>query len=186
MSDTAGWIALIATCIGALMTASNLSARVTGWGFVVFTVGAAAWITVGIATHQRQLLISNVFLGLVDLFGIWRWLGRKARIDDTSQAEEERSRLRQEASLFSVARLDGLEVKLATGEVVAHAVDAFAACKGGQIDYLVIRVGGIGGVGEKLFRLPWRDASIEERDISTTLTVAGLTELDEVEPNAKS
>jgi len=66
------------------MTASNLGARVTGWGFVVFTVGAAAWIVVGIATNQTQLLWGNIFPGFVNLFGIWRWLGRRARFSDAA------------------------------------------------------------------------------------------------------
>ena len=48
MEGLAGWVALAATCIAALMTASNLGARVTGWGFVIFTIGAAAWIVVGL------------------------------------------------------------------------------------------------------------------------------------------
>ncbi|WP_426291591.1 hypothetical protein [Sphingomonas sp. TWP1-3-1] len=83
MADFAGWMALVATCVAAVMTASNLGVRVTGWGFVIFTVGAAAWVVVAIATDQTQLLYSNIFLGLVDVFGIWRWLGRRARISDT-------------------------------------------------------------------------------------------------------
>ena len=60
MVDIAGWIALVATCVAALMTASNLGARVTGWGFVIFTGGALAWIVVGFITGQTQLLYSNL------------------------------------------------------------------------------------------------------------------------------
>ena len=45
LGDIAGWIAPIATAIAAIMTASNLGTRVTGWGFVVFAVGSIAWIT---------------------------------------------------------------------------------------------------------------------------------------------
>src|ERR1700712_2395383 len=112
------------------MTASNLGARATGWGFVIFTAGAIGWIVVGIATHQTQLLYSNIFLALVDAVGIWRWLGRRARISDTSDAEETRSERRAGENLFSVGKLDGLPVKSQDGQVIAHAVDGLAACRG--------------------------------------------------------
>jgi hypothetical protein len=91
MEDAAGWVALVATCTAALMTASNLGARVTGWGFVVFTVGSLAWTTVAVVSGQTQLLWSNIFLTLVNFLGIWRWLGRQARVQDTAAAAIERS-----------------------------------------------------------------------------------------------
>lgn len=43
MEEAAGWIASAATMIAAMMTAANLRSRVTGWGFVIFLVGAIAW-----------------------------------------------------------------------------------------------------------------------------------------------
>lgn len=170
MADAAGWIALVATCVAALMTASNLGARITGWGFVIFTVGAAAWVVVGIATQQTQLLYSNLFLGLVDAFGIWRWLGRRARISDTLDAEEARSSKHAGETLFSTAKLDGLPVLSSDGRVMASAVDALAACTGGRIDFLIVRAGGLGGVGETLYRLPWSNARVRDGEITTSLS----------------
>jgi len=182
MADWAGWVALVATCVAALMTASNLGARVTGWGFVIFTVGAAAWIVVGVATDQTQLLYSNIFLGIVDVFGVWRWLGRRARISDTSDAEEHRSARRPGDKLFSLARIDGLPVKAADGQIVAHAVDAFAACSGGQIAYIIVRRGGIGGVGETLHRLPWDVVSIAGSEIVADMPAGDFDRLEPVDP----
>lgn len=182
MGDMAGWIALAATCIAALMTAANLGARVTGWGFVVFTVGAIAWIVVGAATHQTQLLWSNIFLGLVDLFGIWRWLGRRARFSDAVRAEEDRSIERRGEDLFSVTGLDGMPVKGRDGEVIAHAVDALAACAGGRIDFLVVREGGVAGIGETLRRLPWREARVCAQALETQLDAAALSRLPVADP----
>ena len=42
MESIAGWVAPVATTIAALMTASNLGSRITGYGFIVFTVGYAS------------------------------------------------------------------------------------------------------------------------------------------------
>lgn len=75
MISVAGWIALASTCVAATLTASNLGPRITGWASFIFTIGAIGWIIVGVMTHQKQLIYSNVFLTAVDIFGIWRWLG---------------------------------------------------------------------------------------------------------------
>ena len=48
MISLVGWLATIATMIAAMMTASNLGARVTGWGFVVFSISSVTgphWAT---------------------------------------------------------------------------------------------------------------------------------------------
>lgn len=37
------------------MTASHLDYRVTGWGFVVFAIGALFWSLVGFFTDQTEL-----------------------------------------------------------------------------------------------------------------------------------
>lgn len=168
MADAAGWFALAATCIAALMTAANLGARVTGWGFVVFTFGAVGWAVVGWVQHEQQLLYSNVFLGIVDVFGVWRWLHHRVRIADTAEAEE-RSSAKAGEKLFSLGKLDGMEVLSASGEAIAHAVDALARCRDGRIDFMIIRVGGVGGLGETLHRLPWADATIGDGVIRTAL-----------------
>ncbi|HEU0066313.1 MAG TPA: PRC-barrel domain containing protein [Sphingomonas sp.] len=182
MEDTAGWVALAATCVAAVMTASNLGPRVTGWGFVVFTIGAVAWIVVGAATGQTQLLWSNIFLGAVDLFGIWRWLGRRARFEDAAKAAQAVSRSRPGDDLFSVSAIDGMPVKAPDGSTVAHAVDALTGCGGGRIDFLIVRQGGIGGVGETLRQLPWSDVTMRTAAIETHHDAASLAALPVVEP----
>lgn len=177
VQDIAGWIALAATCVAALMTASNLGARVTGWGFVVFTIGAVAWIVVGWQSGQTQLLWSNMFLGLVDVFGIWRWLGRRAKFSDASNAEQARSAKPARERLFSVSRIDGLPVKGADGSVIAHGVDALATCAGGTIDFFIVREGGVAGVGETLRRLPRSLVRVRDDVLETSLDAAALSRL---------
>lgn len=182
LANIAGWIALVATCIAALMTASNLGARVTGWGFVVFTIGALAWIVVGVTTEQTQLLYSNIFLGLVDLFGIWRWLGHRARISDTSQSEEARSERTIGEELFSIATLDGMPLRNKDGEQCAIIADAMAGCESGQLQYLIIRAGGVAGVGETLHRLPWTEVCVDDGKARTSLSALAIKQLSLATP----
>lgn len=182
LQDIAGWVALAATCIAALMTASNVGARVTGWGFVVFTVGAVAWIVVGVVTGQTQLLWSNIFLALVDLFGIWRWLVQRTKVEDTTRAEEQRSAQQPGADLFAVSKIDGMAVTGRDGDTIAYAVDALTTCEDGRIGYIVIREGGIAGVRETLRRLPWSHARVCDGAVATQLDAAGLARLPVAKP----
>src|SRR5689334_2886741 len=82
MLQLAQWVAPISIMIAALMTAANLGPRVTGWGFVVFTIGSIAWALIGFWTGQSNLLWQNVVLFIVDIFGVWRWLGQVTRWEE--------------------------------------------------------------------------------------------------------
>ena len=182
MAETLGWIASIATMIAAMMTASNLGARITGWGFAVFLVGSLCWTAVGLSSDQPSLLWSNIFLTIVNIGGVWRWLGRRARYDDGARAAAEASAAHEAPTLFSLASLDGKPIACATGEVVAHAVDGMARCDDGRISYLIVREGGLAGVGERLHALRWDELRMEEEALATTLSVEALREREEVTP----
>jgi hypothetical protein len=162
MSDIAGWIAPIATMIAAMMTAANLGARVTGWGFVVFTVGSIGWIMVALTTGQTNLLLANGILTLVNLVGIWRWLGRQARFDDGARAAAERSVVAPVAALFPVGGIEGRVVVDPDGAEIARCVDAMAECETGRMSYLVVREGGIGGLSERLHALDWSRVTMRD------------------------
>ena len=96
MEMIASWVAPVATTIAALMTASNLGTRITGWGFAVFLIGSIAWGILGLVTDQPSLVWQNVILSILNLFGIWRWLGRQARIEEGARIADDREfRLRQ-------------------------------------------------------------------------------------------
>ena len=182
MLDVAGWIAPAATMIAAIMTAANLGARVTGWGFAVFAVGALAWITVGAATGQQNLLWSNAFLLLVDLVGIWRWLGRRARYDSAAEAASKRSAATSAPTLFALTGLEGMTVRDGAGEMIATVVDAMASCDEGRIVYLVVREGGVGGVGEHLHALGWDEVRVKDGAILSRLSQVSLARRQELEP----
>jgi hypothetical protein len=174
MLDVAGWIAPAATMIAAIMTAANLGARVTGWGFAVFAIGALAWIAVGASTGQQNLLWSNAFLLLVDLVGVWRWLGRRARYDQAADAATSRSEQLAAPALFPLAGLEGMPISDAAGETIATAVDAMASCEDGRIVYLVVREGGVGGVGERLHALGWNEVRVRDGAMASRLSPAVL------------
>ena len=182
MAETLGWIASIATMIAAMMTASNLGSRITGWGFAVFLVGSLCWTVVGLSSDQPSLLWSNIFLTLVNIGGVWRWLGRRARYDDGARAAAEASAAHAAPTLFSLSSLDGLPIACATGEVIAHAVDGMARCDDGRISYLIVREGGVAGVGERLHALSWDELRMEEEELAMTLSAEALREREEVTP----
>lgn len=182
MEDYAGWVAPIATTVAAMMTAANLGPRITGWGFVVFLVGSIAWCAVAIATGQTNLLWSNAFLTLVNLVGVWRWLGRRARFDKGAQAAEAGSRATGNPSLFAISSIVDGAVKGPDGAVVGHIVDAMARCDDGRIDYLMVREGGAAGIGERLHALDWRAVRRCDDGFTTTLgadSVAALPQSPE-------
>ncbi|MBE1529472.1 hypothetical protein GGC65_003928 [Sphingopyxis sp. OAS728] len=153
-ADVAGVVAPAATMIAAMMTAANLGARVTGWGFVVFALGSVSWSIVAIASDQTNLLATNVFLTLVNFVGIWRWLGRQKAYEDGAEAAAAKSRKPGVPTLFAATGLAGMPVSDVRGEVVGRSVEAMIECATGQIAYVVVASGGLAGVDEMLRPVP--------------------------------
>lgn len=150
LEDLAGWIAPAATMIAAMMTAANLGARVTGWGFVVFTLGSVAWSVVGLSTGQANLLATNAFLTLVNLVGVWRWLGRQRAYADGGKSATEASRRSRHPTLFTATGISGMSVTAADGTMIGTAVEALITCDTGGVRYVVVSSGGVAGIAETL------------------------------------
>lgn len=174
-----GWVATIATISAALMTASNLGPRITGYGFAVFTIGSLSWLTLGLMTDQRALVWTNVALTGLNLFGIWRWLGRQARIEEGASVASEASEQTPGESLFPVSLLLRASIENPEGEAIGTCVDAMAGCSSGRVHYVVASEGGVAGVGETLRRLSWGDAAADSDKL--VATVARLDMLPEIE-----
>ena len=179
MAETVPWVATVATVIAAFMTASNLGARVTGYGFAVFTVGALCWIAVGLLSGQPALLWTNIVLLVLDIFGVWRWLGRQARVEEGGKAASQASEQTPGEPLFPISLLGRAPVKC-EGKEVGHAIDAMAGCRSGRLDYLVVSEGGVAGVGEKLRRLPWSAAHVDGEIVVTHFGAENFDRLDEL------
>jgi hypothetical protein len=156
LNQWAGWIAPVATAVAAMMTAVNLGARVTGWGFVVFTLGSICWTTVGLATGQTNLVVANGFLTLVNLIGIWRWLLRQSTYEAGGQSAKAASRRQATPTLFTASGLAGMPVAMADGGRQGHAVEALIECGSATISYVVVSTPrpGAGVLGEELRAVP--------------------------------
>lgn len=157
MESIASWVAPIATTIAALMTASNLGARVTGWGFAMFLVGSIAWAALGAATDQPSLVWQNAILSALNLFGMWRWLGRQRQIEKGGENAAAASERAPSETLFPASRLIGAGIAGRDGAALGSAVDAMVGRRSGRIAYVVVAEGGVAGVGETLRRLDWAD-----------------------------
>lgn len=179
MEELSSWIAPIATALAACMTAANLGSRVTGWGFVVFTLGSIAWTTYGAATGQPNLVWQNLFLTVVNLIGVWRWLGRQARLDEGARSASEKSEIRSGPTLFPASALAGTSLKTPAGAELGSAVDAMIRCDDGRIAYLIVGKGGIGGVGETLYALPWEQLTLDRDKV---VLKSGQDDLDRLQP----
>ncbi|MEN3746401.1 PRC-barrel domain-containing protein [Sphingomonas sp. HF-S3] len=140
--------------IAAMMTAANLGARVTGWGFVVFTAGSICWSIVGLTSGQTNLVASNAFLTVVNLVGIWRWLGRQSVYEDGGKSATHASRRSASPTLFTATGIAGKPVADTSGEVIGKGVESLIECETGSISYVVIASGGIGGIEEQLRAVP--------------------------------
>ncbi|MEG3176409.1 PRC-barrel domain containing protein [Sphingomonas sp. RB3P16] len=180
VSDLAGWIGPAATMIAALMTAANLGARVTGWGFVVFAIGSVAWSIVAIGSGQQNLLWTNGFLSLVNLLGIWRWLGRQARYDDGSKAASVHSARAEVPTLFSVGSIVGAPLRGKGGVTLGTVVDAMTRCADSTLAYVVVSEGGVAGVGERLRALRPEDLHFSADGPRCDLDAAALAQRPEL------
>jgi hypothetical protein len=170
MDSVAEWTATAVTIIAALMTASNLGARFTGWGFAVFALGSVAWITTGYLRDLQSLIVTNSVLLLVNLFGVWRWLGRQARYEKSGERVHDRSRWARVPTLFSGGALIGATVQDRNGESRGKIVDAMLDCSGKRLAYVVVSEGGVAGAGETLRAIPPERLNFENDEVRCDLS----------------
>ena len=169
MADNISWIATAATIVAAFMTASNFGSKITGYGFAVFLIGSLCWLAVGILTGQPALTWTNVVLTLLNIFGVWRWLGRQAGVEEGARTASEQSEHTPGEALFPVSLLTHGPVE-SGGEQVGTCVDAMAGCSSGKLAYVVVSDGGLAGVGETLRRLPWNVVQATETRLESNLS----------------
>jgi hypothetical protein len=183
MEQTISWLATAATIVAASITASNLGSRITGYGFVIFTLGSIAWFTFGLMSGQPALMWTNAVLTFLNLFGVWRWLGRQARIEEGAKAGAEDSQTTPGENLFALSMLTKAPLHAADGTELGRSVDAMAGCSSGRLQYLVVSEGGVAGVGETLRRLPWQVCRVDKDRVVADLESGAFSKLDPIEPD---
>ncbi|WP_242464847.1 PRC-barrel domain-containing protein [Rhodospirillum rubrum] len=184
LETLAGWSAPIATAIAAIMTASNLSARVTGWGFVVFTIGSLSWSVVGLTTGQTTLLMTNGFLTLVNMLGVWRWLGRQAHYEDIGQTAVSLSETSAAPTLVTAGALPGMSVHAEGGESVGTVVEAMLDSDSGRLRFVVVGRGGVSGIGEALVAIDRGALRFRADHIDLAMTASAFQALPAWAPGA--
>ena len=180
MDHVATWLAPAPTMIAAMMTAANVGSRITGYGFIIFTVGSICWVIIGLATDQQNIVLSNGFLTVVNIVGIWRWLGRQVRHEEGSRIAAARSARAPSPTLFSAATMIGAPLFANNGKKAGTVVDAMLTCEGQDLSYLVITDGGVGGVGETLRIVSPSDLSFVHNDVRSLLSTSQIMALPAV------
>lgn len=167
--------------LGALLTASNLGARITGTGFIAFTLGSLLWLAIGLLGGPSSLVWQNIVLTLLNAFGIWRWLGRQRQFEKGGEGAAAASAEEPSETLFPASALGSGEVVGASGDSLGEAVDAMIGCNSGRIAYVVVAEGGVGGVGEVLHRVDWRDIRKDEDGFACVLDDQAFRSLPTIE-----
>lgn len=164
--------------IAAMMTAANLGARLTGWGFAVFTIGSIGWSIVGISSGQTNLVATNGFLTLVNAVGVWRWLGRQRAYEDGGESAKAASRRSSTPTLFTATGLGGMPVLDSAGARVGRTVESLLACDTGEVSYVVVAAGGLGGIDETLRAVGRDDLRFEPDHIRLLITASEFEALE--------
>lgn len=184
MIDLLSWVAPVATTIAATMTASNLGSRFTGYGFIVFTIGSLGWLGLGLLKADDALLWQNAILTALNLFGVWRWLGVRARIEEGGRAAQEESQDTPGEALFPSSLIGRGTLTSSDGAELGHTVDAMIGCSSGRLSYLVVAEGGVAGVGENLRRLEWREVRVEDDKFQTGISAERFRSLPLLDKDA--
>jgi hypothetical protein len=74
LASVVQWFSTAAAMIAAVIVAARFTPRITGYGFVVFTVSSLGWVAAGAMTDMSSLVVQNVVLTVINLFGVYRWL----------------------------------------------------------------------------------------------------------------
>ncbi len=181
MTELISWIATVATVTAAFMTASNLGTRITGYGFAVFTVGSIAWLAVGVMSAQPALVWTNIVLTGLNLFGIWRWLGRQAKIEEGGTSAAEASEQVPGENLFPISLLSSAPIVDREGNTLGACIDAMAGSSSGRLRYIVASEGGVAGLGETLRRLDWPNARVEGDRLLVDIGQRAFASLERIE-----
>lgn len=82
----------------------------------------------------------------------------------SAKRPDDKTQTRHEASLMSVDTLVGNEVYNRQGDDLGGIKDLMLDTNTGQVSYAVLSFGGLFGMGEKLFAVPWSALTLNRED----------------------
>ncbi|WOI54057.1 hypothetical protein [Parvularcula sp. LCG005] len=77
--EALNWLASLTCIVASVLVASNISRRWSGIGFIIFSVSSATWIATSMMEDENPLLVQNIILLAVNLWGVYRYLVIKAK-----------------------------------------------------------------------------------------------------------
>ncbi len=90
MNGILEWAASIGTILAATLIAVDLGRKITGWGFVLFSVVSILWIISGLSEEAYPIAAMNAVLLAINLWGVWRYLVRKVLTSQTRDRPPQR------------------------------------------------------------------------------------------------
>jgi hypothetical protein len=182
MDGVTGWLAAILTVLAGMTVAANLGTRVTGWGFVLFTIGSLCWALNAGLNGVTSLLLTNLAMAAINAFGVWRWLGRRRRIELGSQAAMEHSAAAPVPTLVSVAAVLDAPLMTAANQAFGSVVDLMLRCERQDLAYAVVSFDGVGGIGEEFRAVPAQDLRLSHAALRATLAEPAIRALPPINP----
>ncbi len=92
MNGPLEWIGAIGAILAAAMIAADLGRKVTGWGFVLFSVVSIVWIVSGLTSDGMPIAVQNGILLVINVYGVWQFLlspRKKREIEEAERIAEE-------------------------------------------------------------------------------------------------
>ena len=69
-----GYVAMTAGTLAAIMLSANSGRRVTGYGFVIFSISSITWVLYALQDGETPLILQNAVYTAINMFGVYRWL----------------------------------------------------------------------------------------------------------------
>ena len=89
MNGPLEWIGAIGAIVAAALIEGDFGRRVTGWGFVLFSVVSVVWIVAGLsASDGMPIAVQNGILLPINLYGVWQFLLSPRKKREIERAEE--------------------------------------------------------------------------------------------------
>lgn len=98
MNGPLEWIGAIGAIIAAALIAADLGRRVTGAGFVLFSVVSIVWIVSGLTSDGMPIAVQNGILLLINLYGVWQFLLSPKKKREIKEAEKIAAQAKQKVA----------------------------------------------------------------------------------------